>query len=165
MNLNQDYLSTIVEELNMMIVVIGKDNTLLSANKVMLEFAGVQIEDVKGMALWDLPWLKHDADLQNKVLFALSNSYLGESSRFNISYKHSNGEVHEIDFIVKPIMKDGEPEYFITMGYNITDLVRAQKALTERDRRIKAFFDYSSEGYFFYLYRINSVKINYQTNL
>lgn len=149
MKINQDYLNTIIDELNMMVVVISKDNTLISANKVMLEFSGVSLDEIRGQALWDMPWLKHDADLQNKLLFAMSDCYMGESSRFNVSYKRSNGEVHEIDFIVKPIMKGSEPEYFITMGYNITDLVRARKALTERDRRIKAFFDYSSEGYFF----------------
>jgi len=149
MNIDKNYLSTIIDELNMMISVISKDNTLIAANKILLDFAGVTLNDVKGEALWDLPWLKHDVDLQNKLLFAITDSYMGESSRFNASYKSATGEVHEIDFIVKPIMIDDEPEYFITMGYNITELVGARKALTERDRRIKAFFDYSSEGYFF----------------
>lgn len=149
MNINKNDLNTIIDELNMMIAVMSKDNTLVSANKIMLDFAGVSLNDVKGEALWDLPWLKHDVDLQNKLLFAITDSYMGESSRFNASYKSASGEVHEIDFIVKPIMKDGEPEYFVTMGYNITELVGARKALTERERRIKAFFKYSSEGYFF----------------
>ncbi len=37
------------------------------------------------------------------------------------------------------------------MGYNITELVKAQKALTERERQISAFFEYSIDGYFFYM--------------
>ncbi len=149
MNINNDYLNTIIDELNMMVLVISKDNTLIAANKIMLEFAGVSFEEIQGEALWDLPWLKHDTDLQNKLLFALTDSYMGRSSRFNASHKRPNGETHEIDYIVKPVMKDDEPEYFIAMGYNITDLVQARKALTQRERRVKAFFDYSIEGYFF----------------
>jgi len=149
MKIAQTYLNTIIDELNMMVVVISKDNTLVSANKAMLEFAGLSLEDVMGEPLWELPWLKHDPDIQNKLMFALSDSYFGTSSRFNASYKDREGLEYEIDFIVKPVMKEDEPEYFICMGYNITELVQARKALTERERRIKAFFDHSNEGYFF----------------
>lgn len=149
MQISQDYLNTIIDELNMMVVVISKENTLISANKVMLDFAGVSLEEVLDIPLWDLPWLKNDAELQNKLLFAITDSYMGKTSRFNASYVDASGEDVEIDFIVKPVMKDGEPEYFITMSYNITELVNARKALTEKERRVNAFFDYSNEGYFF----------------
>ncbi|MCH4887688.1 diguanylate cyclase [Acidaminobacter sp. JC074] len=149
MKIAPNYLNTIIDELNMMVVVISKDNTLISANKSMLEFAGLSLDDIKGEPLWDLPWLKHDPDVQNKLMFALSDSYFGTSSRFNASYKDRKGLEYEIDFIVKPVMNEDEPEYFICMGYNITELVQARKALTDRERRIKAFFDHSNEGYFF----------------
>jgi len=150
MKLEHKFWETVIDELNMMVVVISRDNTLISANKRMLEFAKVELDDIQDMALWDLPWWQHDPDLQNKLLFAINDSYLGLSSRFNATHKDYLGEEHEIDFIVKPVMKDGDPEYFIAMGYNISDLVSARKELTRRDRRIKAFFNYSSEGYFFF---------------
>lgn len=149
MKVDPAYLNTIIDELNMMVVIISKDNTLISANKRMLEFANVKLDDIRGETLWELPWLKHDPELQNKLLFALSDSYLGGATRFNVSSKDGYGNEAEIDFIIKPVMEDGEPDYFIAMGYNITELVNARKALTERERRIKAFFDYSIEGYFF----------------
>ena len=71
MNLNYEFLSTIINELNMMVVVISRDNTLLSANRKMLDFARVTLDEIKDLALWDLPWWQHDHDLQNKLLFAI----------------------------------------------------------------------------------------------
>jgi len=149
MDIQLNYLNQIVDEINMMVAVISRDNTLISANKTLLEFAGVDLNDIVGIAYWDLPWWQHSADLQNKLLFAINDSYMGNSSRFNATHFDAKGILHEIDFIIRPVMKDDEPEYFIAMGYNITDLVSAQKELTQRDRRLKAFFDYSIEGYFF----------------
>lgn len=143
------YLNRVYDEVNLMIAIISNDHSLIHANKRMLDFAKVSLDEIKGIAFYDLPWWQHSAELQNKLLFAMNDSYMGQSSRFNASQLDANGDLHEIDFTIKPVMEDDEPKYYIAMGYNITELVSTQKALTERDRRLKAFFDYSIEGYFF----------------
>ena len=149
MNIKFNYLKRIFDEINMMVAIISCDNTLILANKTLLDFAKVKLDDLEGIAYWDLPWWKHSMDLQNKLIFAINDSYMGKPSRFNATHTDADGNLCEVDFIIKPIMKDDEPEYFIAMGYNITELVSVQKELTQRDRRLKAFFDYSIEGYFF----------------
>lgn len=149
MDIEFNYLKKIFDEINMMVAIISCDNTLVLANKTLLDFAQVKLVDLEGIAYWDLPWWKHSVDLQNKLIFAINDSYMGNSSRFNAIHTDANGNLCEVDFIIKPVMKDDEPKYFIAMGYNITELVSVQKELTQRDRRLKAFFDYSIEGYFF----------------
>lgn len=148
-NISKENVIKILDEVNMMIALLSLDNTLISANRALLEFANVKLEDVKDLPYWELPWVEDSPDLKNKLLFGITEAYMGEVSRFSANYTDQNGELHEIDFIIKPILEDEEPAYILTMGYNITALVQAQKALTKRDRRLKAFFDYSLEGYFF----------------
>lgn len=139
-----------IDEINLMVAIISRDNTLIAANKTLLDFAKVSIEDIEGIAYWDLPWWQHSPELQNKLLFAINDSMMGQTSRFEASHSDYEGNIHEIDFIIKPVMKDDEAQYFIAMGYNITELVGTREALTRRERQINAFFEYSIEGYIFF---------------
>ena len=124
---------------------------MITANRSMLEFAGVELEDIRGMEYYDLPWWNHSEDLQNRLVFAIGEAYnTGEPIRFSATYSDKREFHHEIDFIIKPIVDGGEVQMFLAMGYNITDLVRTKRALTQREKEIKAFFDYSSDGYFFF---------------
>lgn len=142
----------VFDELNLMIVVLSTEQTLLLANQTILDFSGSELEDVKGLPGWELPWWQHSQELQNQLMFTLGHVYsVEETMRFEATHMDKNGELFEIDFVVKPIVIDEEVKYIIAMGYNITEMVSAKKALTQREKQIKAFFEYSMEGYFFQL--------------
>lgn len=147
MNIN-DY-SNIMDELNMMVAIFSKEEKLVNANKVLLSFADVKLDEIQGLYVDELPWIDRSSSILEKTKLAMDQASEGKTARFNSSCLNAQGEVNDVDFIMKPILENNEIKYFLLMAYNITELVKAKKALTNRDRRIKAFFDYSSEGYFF----------------
>lgn len=140
------------DELNMLIAVLTVEQTLFSANETLLKFAGVTLDDIEGMAFNELPWWQHSEDLQNQVVFSIGEAFIRqEPVRFSATHEDKEGELHEIDFIIKPIVEENEVKYFLAMGYNISELVKTQQALTEREKEIEAFFKNSNDGYFFYM--------------
>jgi diguanylate cyclase (GGDEF)-like protein len=145
------YFEDVFDNVNIMVAAISTNYTLITANKLLLDFARVNIEDIKDLVYWELPWWNHSYELQNMVIFAMEHAFFGEASRFEATHVDHEGNLAEIDFIVKPILENGEVQYLLAMGYNVTDLVQARKALTKREKQIKAFFEYSNEGYFFYM--------------
>ncbi|MCK8059678.1 MULTISPECIES: diguanylate cyclase [unclassified Fusibacter] len=140
----------IFDELNMMVVVLTTDSTLMLANKAMLDFSGLPLEELIGKAAWDLPWWHQSEEMQNELMFTLGHVFSSEETmRFGGTHLDKNGESFEIDFVLKPMTIAGEVESIIAMGYNITEMVKAKDALTQREKQINAFFEYSTEGYFF----------------
>lgn len=99
-NISKENVIKILDEVNMMIALLSLDNTLISANRALLEFANVKLEDVKDLPYWELPWVEDSPDLKNKLLFGITEAYMGEVSRFSANYTDQNGELHEIDFLL-----------------------------------------------------------------
>ncbi|MBE6069394.1 MAG: diguanylate cyclase [Clostridium lundense] len=160
MNLGTDKcFKDVFDNVNIMVAAISTKYTLITANQLMLDFAKVRLEDIKDMVYWELPWWNHSFELQNMVNFAMENAFFGETSRFEATHIDCKGNLCEIDFIVKPIIENGEVKYLLAMGYNVTDLVHTRKALTKREKQITAFFDHSNEGYFFFML-LSPIKIN-----
>jgi diguanylate cyclase (GGDEF)-like protein/PAS domain S-box-containing protein len=139
------------DESNMYVAVLSKLKTLELANKALLEFSGSKLEDILDVPYFELPWWVHSEELQNKLAFSMESAYFGETARFSTIYQNQTGAQHEIDFILKPITKDGETEFVLAMGYDITQLVSTQKSLTRREKEIDAFFENFSDGCFFYM--------------
>lgn len=148
--LHNDIVNRLYNEINMMVAVIGTDQTLIHANETLLAYSDVTLDDVVGVVAYELPWWRHSDDFKNKFVFAIEEAYMKEEDvRFSATHQKSDDAIEEVDFVIKPILEEGQIQYFLAMGYNITELVRTQKALTEREREIQAFFEYSNDGYFF----------------
>ena len=141
----------IIDEVNQYIGIISQDYTLSYANDALLKFSGVHLEHIKHIPYWDLPWWESGLRHQNKIIFAIERAFFGETVRFDTTFSKYDGTLHEIDFIIKPLYKRNQIVAVIATGYNITDFVNTQKALTKYQRQLDAFFNSSSEGYFFYL--------------
>jgi diguanylate cyclase (GGDEF)-like protein len=141
----------VIDEVNMYIAVIAADHTLTFANKQLLHFSGVHFENIAQRPYWEMPWWQNGIENQNQLMFAVERAFFGEIVRFGATYSKYDNTLHEIDFILKPLYKRDEVVSVIAMGYNISDLVKTQKALTKRERQLDAFFEFSSDGYFFYM--------------
>ena len=141
----------LADEVNQYIGIIAQDHTLTYANEPLLKFSGVHLEHINQIPYWDLPWWENGMRHQNKIIFAIERAFFGETVRFDTTFLKYDGTLHEIDFIIKPLYKRNQIVAVIAMGYNITEFVNTQKALTKYQRQLDAFFTSSSEGYFFYL--------------
>ncbi len=142
----------VFDEATQFIAVFSLEGTLLYANKTICEFAGVDENELVGKPYWELPWLIHSEELQNKMVFSFEQAFRGEPVRFEAKYLDSKKNENEIDFVVKPIIGEKEEvNLLIAMGYNITDLVHTREALTEKERQMNALFEFAMDGHFFYM--------------
>lgn len=134
---------------NQLIAILDRNLNLRYANKTLLSYLNVTMNDVVGVAYWELPLWRHSTELQNKILFSLEQMHLGNDVRFETTHKDKEGHLRDIDFVIKPIMDiNNEVERLIAMGYDVTESKLAESALKRTEKEMKLFFDYSVNGYF-----------------
>ena len=70
--------------------------------------------------------------------------------RFEAQYKDFNGKLNDLDLSIKAVFeKDERISYFIANGYNVTELVKVRRALSNRERQLTALFHHSKDGFIF----------------
>lgn|GEM_PF-745340 len=142
--------SEILDEMNVMVFILDTDMTIQYANKTLLEFSGVDFNALKGRAAWEMPLWEGNVDFQNEIMFKLGHVMSNEeATRLDAIAVNQEGLTIEMDLQLKPVSDQGMVTYIMAVGYNITELVKAKKFLTKRERQISAFFKYSTQGYFF----------------
>lgn len=151
-DVNIDIYKQIFDEINQFVMVFDSSQVLYTANKTVLDFFDVTCKDIRGKSAAELPWWNYSEDKVNEIIFRIGHVFSMEiTQRFEVKHYDLEGNEHEVDYLLKPIVIDGEVKYIIAMGYNITKMVIDKKALNQRDKQIKAFFEYSDDGYFFFL--------------
>lgn len=133
-----------------LMAIIDSDGLVVTLNDAMLQLMGLDAEVVVHQPYWELPCWVHSEDLQNRVLFAMEQSALLETEvRMESQFKDNKAHLLDIDFHIRALYEEGNHEgYFLATGFNVTDLVQARKALSEKERQMQALFEYSQEGFF-----------------
>jgi diguanylate cyclase (GGDEF)-like protein/PAS domain S-box-containing protein len=114
---------------------MSTDGKLLEANRTALAFAGIAEADVINKPFWETPWWTHCPQLQQKVRDAVLRASLGEFVRFEATHPDHNGDLHVVDFSLKPVYDEhGRVVLLIPEGRDITDQKRAEEELTRLAR-------------------------------
>jgi PAS domain S-box-containing protein len=105
------------------------DGTLIDANRAAVGLVGADEAAYLNKPFWETPWWAHSPQLQEKMREAVKKVAAGESVRFEATHEAKDGNLHYIDFSLKPI-KDatGKVIYMIPEGHDITE----RKAMEER---------------------------------
>lgn len=118
---------------------LSTDGRLLEANRTALEFAEVQEADVLGKPFWECPWWTHSPELQKRLQAAIAVAAGGEMVRFEVTHPGADGELHQVDFSLKPIRDEyGRVVYLIPEGRDITQIKNAEDALLASEARSRA---------------------------
>lgn len=134
---------------NQLIAILDNDLNLRYANKTLLEYLDMTMNEVIGVPYWDLTLWQHSPELQNKIVFSLEQMHLGNEVRFETTHQNKTGQLRDIDFIIKPIVDSrNEVDLLIAMGYDVTETKLAESALKRTEKEMKLFFDYSVNGYY-----------------
>ncbi len=111
-----------------MVGLLTPDGNMIEANRASLEFAGVTIEQIRGVPFWLTPWCSHSAELQVQVKQAIARCAQGELSRFESTNIDANGVTHYVDVSLKPgFDEDGRVEFLIPEGWDITERKCAER--------------------------------------
>jgi PAS domain S-box-containing protein len=120
-----------------LIGLLNPQGTLLEINQTALDLAAVGSDDVVGKPLWEGPWWAHDKEELAKCKKAVLDAASGETVRLETTHATPNGELHYIDFTMKPIPGEfGSVRFLISEGRDITLKKRAQKEADERQQQL-----------------------------
>ncbi len=135
------------------IAVMDNNMCINKANKSLLDILDMEEKDIIGMPYWELSLWEDDFELQNKLMFAFENIYMGMEVKFEASYINANEEKRCIEFSIKAVKRDDEIDFLIAMGYDVTDVKRVYTDLNHLEHEMSVFFDSGADGYL-----INEVK-------
>ncbi|WP_332898113.1 PAS domain S-box protein [Haladaptatus sp. CMSO5] len=113
---------------------LGPDGTVYNANQPALDVASVALEDVVGKQFWDCPWWSHSAELQAQLKGELERVADGEYSKFEVTYKRSDGTTVAVDFQARPVFVGDTVTGIVAEGLDISEERRLQDELrTQRN--------------------------------
>jgi PAS domain S-box-containing protein len=118
------------------------DGRLIDANRNALQLAGVRESDVTGRLFWETPWWTHSAEYQEMLREAVKKAAAGEFVRFETTHCSSGGNLHCMDFSLKPIMDDsGGVTFLIAESRDINERRKAEQALRDSETRLRTITD------------------------
>jgi PAS domain S-box-containing protein len=124
------------------IALLLPDGTLIDVNESALEFSGIKKSDVSGKPFWEGPWWTHSVKLQEKLKAAINDAAQGQFIRFEVTHPDKTGNLHYVDFSLKPIIGDnGRVIYLIPEGRDITESKSAEKALRNTQLMLQLVMD------------------------
>jgi len=121
---------------------LSVDGTLIEVNQTAMNFAGIKLNDVIGKPFWETPWWNHSIEEQQKLKDAIGKSANGETITYEATHRASDGELHYIDFSLKPLKNDkNEVKYLIPEGRDITNIKRANDELIKREHFLQTLIN------------------------
>ncbi|MFA4861847.1 PAS domain S-box protein [Methanoregula sp.] len=122
--------------------VLDLQGRLLQANATAMSLIGTDGGEVIGKPFWETPWWSHDPLAKEKVREAVSRAGRGEIARFETTHNDAAGNVHYIDFTLKPVVDDhGTILALLPEGRDITDAKRAESESADREKKFRILFD------------------------
>ncbi len=141
--------SAIFNQTFQMIGLLSPKGVLLEANQTALALGKLSSTEVIGLYFWETPWFKNSAHLQNKLRSAIQTAARGQFIRFEMALPDFTGEVHYIDFSIKPVLdKNGQINMLIPEGRDITDTKNAELQRITSSRKYHMLFETANDAIF-----------------
>ncbi|WP_193197676.1 PAS domain S-box protein [Nostoc sp. MG11] len=114
------------------------EGIVLEANQALLDFGGLQPEDVVGRSYWETRWWTISYETQNQLKVAIALAARGEFVRYEVDVLGVNQTVRTIDFSLKPLIDEtGKVALLIAEARDITELKQAQAALQQVNQKLE----------------------------
>jgi PAS domain S-box-containing protein len=100
---SEAFVRRVLDSLFAFVGVLTPDGTLIEANRVALEAAGLKPQDVLGKRFDQTYWWSWSPEVQARLLDAIERAARGEASRFDVTIRLSHRHLVPIDFMLSPM--------------------------------------------------------------
>ncbi len=118
--------------------ILDLDGRVRQVNKTTLDFAGITIEEIRGIPFWEVTWWSLYPEIQNKVREAVKKAQDGGSSSFTARYTSFDGKKIIAEVFIKPVRdENGKPVFILAVGIDVTERVKAEEELKDLNKNLE----------------------------
>ena len=116
---------------------VALDGTLLFVNKIAKEASGLPYDELMKTNFLEGPWWSYDPEVQRRVKEAFHTACSGQAINYDEKI-FVFGQVITINFSLTPMLDtDGQVEYILAEGTDITNRIRAQEEIHRLNQDIE----------------------------
>jgi len=136
----EKYRSLFENNTSVMLLINPETAEIVDANPTACEFYGWTYDEIRTKKIMNLNVLPSD-----EVFSIMKDAKLTGRKHFHFVHRKANGELRDVEAFSTPI-KDGDKHFLFTIIHDITNRVRAQKALNESEEKFKKAFTTSPDS-------------------
>jgi PAS domain S-box-containing protein len=136
---NSEYrVRTILDSLIIFAGIITTDGEVIEVNQVALNSVSLQPEDILHKKFCETYWWSYSSEIKAQLEDAIQRAAKGESVRFDIVGRVRDNKFILIDFSIVPVFNaDGQIEYLIPSGIDVSDREASKLALQQREDELR----------------------------
>jgi PAS domain S-box-containing protein len=130
---------TILDEMYQFVGLLDAEGNVLDINRVALEGAGIQLDDIQGKPFWEARWWLVSTETQELQRALVQQARSGEFVRRDIEiYGEAAGEeTIIIDYSLEPVRdRSGSIVFLLAEGRNITEKKRAEAEIARKNEEL-----------------------------
>ncbi len=139
-----DFIAAVLEASAALILVFDPEGRVVQCNRACEQVLGYTSEELKGQHFWNVFVDAQDrADSRKRFAGIVAARVI---SAFEREWITKSGERRRISFSNAPLLKeDGQPEYYIVTGVDITGRYKAQQELLKSEIQFRSIWEASQE--------------------
>ncbi|MDJ0692642.1 MAG: ATP-binding protein [Xenococcaceae cyanobacterium MO_188.B32] len=135
---SEQHLRRILDSLSSFVGVLTPDGILIEANRTAIESANLQPEDVLHKPFAETYWWSYAPKIQVRLNHAIQQAAAGEVVRYDVTVRLDADKFIPIDFSLVPLFDaNGQVEYLIPSGIDISDREASKQALLQREYELR----------------------------
>lgn len=120
------------------------DGTVRELNKKILDFEGIDMAEISGRKIWEIPWYSSINDSNNRLQQAVLQVAGGEFVNYEVEMAVREHKTITIDFSMSPVFdQDGQVVLLLTEGHDVSNMKKAEMALTTRKLLLQNFIQHT----------------------
>jgi len=137
----------VLDSLFVFVGLFSTEGVLLDVNKAPLEAAGITLDQVQGLPLWDTFWWADSPDRHDWLRETVRRVAGGETIRRDVEVRMAGDSPMAIDFMLTPLRDEqGQITRLVGSAIDISARLSSERALRDSDDRYRRVFEGSTLG-------------------